>query len=119
MSYRLEFELGGLPSSANARLTWRERSEENKQWTNDVGWSVKGKLPPTPLARAKVICVRCSSTPADGDNIATGFKPIIDALVTFKVLENDKLVNIGVPDYRWELAPRKKGKIRVIVEEWV
>lgn len=117
MPYRLEIEIPGLPSSMNARLTWRERYQENKKWESDVGWVTKGRLPPAPLARAKVTCIRCSSVPADTDNIAAGFKPIIDALVTFRVLVNDKKENIGQPDYLWEKATRKQGRVRVIVEE--
>lgn len=115
--YRLEFELMGLPSSQNARLNWRERHDENKRWESDVGWMTKGKLPAAPLTKAKLTCVRCSSTPADSDNVAAGFKPIIDALVKFKILKDDKFENIGLPEYRWEKATRKLGRVRVIVEE--
>lgn len=117
MTYALFLKLEGLPKNANARMHWRARATENKRWETVVFLTTRGKLPDAPLLRAKLTCVRHSSVPTDADNIVAGFKPILDGLVTAGVLENDKWANIGMPDYRWEKCPPKKGHVTVTVEE--
>jgi hypothetical protein len=70
-----------------------------------------------PLKKAKLTLWRLSASPIDPDNLAISFKSTLDSLVECGVLANDKLENIGMPDYRWEKAERKKGYIRIRVEE--
>lgn len=117
MSYSLTFEIPGLPKSANARLHWRARYRENSKWRLAVAAAVLARKPKVPLVRAKLVCTRHSSVESDADNVVAGFKPVIDALVVYGVLANDKWGNIGMPEYRWEKAPAKLGKISVTVTE--
>jgi hypothetical protein len=120
MSYRIEFELAGLPQMANiqnGKSHWRHQHKEAQKWKGAamLAASSKGK-PPRPLTRASLTLTRFSSVCPDPDGLVRGFKHVIDGLVAAGVLENDRYSNIGMPHYRWEEAPPKKGFLRVVVE---
>lgn len=115
--YVLEFTLPGLPRSANgSHGHWRVKHAQTKRWKQAVftkAWPFK---PPQPLTSAALTLTRMSSVEPDFDNLVAGFKPIIDGLRQAGVLSDDKRVNVGRPDYRWEYAPPKAGRVRVRVE---
>lgn len=117
MSYELSFILPGLPKTMNDRMHWAVKAKENKKWTNMVHYMTFGKRPISPLKQAHLILTRFSTREPDYDNLVSGFKPIIDALVTCEILENDHRQCIGISDYRWERAPQKQGKVRIQVAE--
>lgn len=120
MSRRVEFELDGLPHMTNASgrnsTHWRAKKAQADLWKRAVCFTVGATLV-TPMKRAKLILTRFSSVSPDPDGLVSGFKHVIDGLVLAGVLENDKVENIGMPDYRWMKWPKGKGKIRVVVEE--
>lgn len=119
-SYRLEFELPGLPPMTNPKSggsrNWRALWRMNRRWKRDVILLVQPKRPPAPLERAKLTLIRASSVAPDSDGLVSGFKAVIDGLREARVIANDRYQNIGMPDYRWEPATQGKGFIRVIVE---
>lgn len=120
MSYRLEFKINALPSSTNSigRKHWAVKAREAREWKTLVAIMSKSKgLPTTPLKKAKLTLTRGSSVSPDADGLVSSFKHVIDGLVYAKVLENDRMDNIGMPDYRWEKAPQNNGWISVVVEE--
>lgn len=121
MSYRLEFELNGLPKMTNpsgARSThWRVVKAERDRWKLATIAVIRSRRPLAPLERARLTLTRFSSTSPDYDGLVSGFKSILDALVKGGVLANDKFTNIGAPQYLWIKCQPRKGKIRVVVEE--
>lgn len=119
MSYILEFKLLGLPKMTNGsgRVHWSLQHKRAMLWKSLVKCGVKDLLPAKPLVKAKLTLTRHSGNCPDSDGLVSGFKHVIDGLVEAKVLENDKFSNIGMPDYRWEKAPLKKGFITIKVEE--
>ncbi len=117
MTYRLEIFLMGLPPSNNARLHHMARHQQNIHWKGLVWRQTRKKLPPAPLEKAKLTVTFCSAVPRDHDNIIASVKPILDGLVVSGVLEDDKIVNIGFPEYRFEKVKRKDAGVRVVVEE--
>jgi hypothetical protein len=120
MKYRLEFELDSLPRMANASgksRNWRAMHEERKRWKEAVARVAASRRPPTPLRRARLTLTRFSSVCPDYDGLASGFKAVTDGLVLGGVLEDDSMKHIGIPDFRWEKAPRGKGKVRIVVEQ--
>ena len=120
MAYRLEFTLDGLPATTNSmgRKHWAVKAKEARVWKARVGWVAKKQgLPKAPLSKAHLTLIRLSAISPDADGLVSSFKHIIDGLVAIGVLENDKMANIGMPDYVWEKCSRGKGSIRVIVEE--
>jgi hypothetical protein len=117
--YKLTFEIPGLPRMTNpsgkSNSHW-VRYNEAKKWKAMVGLIVASKRPPTPLEKAKLTLTRFSSVSPDPDGLVSGFKHVIDGLREAGVLANDRYSNIGMPDYRWEKAKQKQGKIKVTVE---
>lgn len=118
MSYRLEFEIPGLPKRYNeVSRGWRIRSNESQKWHRLVGLVVSGKRPPLPLVRARLILTRFSSASPDADGLVSTFKFVIDGLVKSGILLDDRWENIQMPHYQWKKVPAKHGKIHVVVEE--
>ncbi len=118
MSYHIEIELFGLPKRTNnTQSSWRARMAESRKWKSLVASAVilSGNRPVRPLKKAKLICTRFSSIEPDYDGLVSGFKHPIDGLVEAGVLVNDKMSVIGKPDYRWEQAKQKQGKIKIEV----
>lgn len=121
-AYRIELEFKGLTKTQNAlhkgeNSYRRKRKEERNQWSRNVFYAVRGQEPPKPLEKACVTLIRGSSVPPDYDGLVASFKYALDALVTWKILKDDKIKNVGRPRYLWEKAPAKQGYIKIIVEE--
>lgn len=118
-TYRITFEIPGLPEPTNRlnSMTLGQRIRRNEYWKQQVWIAVGSKKPPAPLAHARLVLTRFSSTAPDPDGLVSSFKHIIDGLVVCKILLNDRVTNIGMPDYRWEKVSPKQGKIRVEVEQ--
>jgi hypothetical protein len=117
--YVLDVKIAGLPVTINrsGRLHWAIQARNVRDQKEKVRASIRGFLPRMPLKKAKLTLTRFSASPMDPDNLAISFKSVVDSLVECGVLANDQLENIGMPDYRWEKAERKKGSIRIRVEE--
>ena len=119
--YILEFELLGLPKMTNpsgSKSThWRGIKKERDHWIAMVAAIAKPKRPPAPLEKAKLTLTRYSSVCPDPDGLTSGFKAVVDSLVKSGILQNDKMKNIGFPDYRWEKAPPGAGRVKIRVEE--
>jgi len=109
----------GLPKTYNAlgRTHWAVKLKESRYWHEQVGLRVTGKLPQLPLSKAKLILIRCSSSAPDADGLVSSFKAVLDGLVRAKVLTDDKMVNIGIPQYEWRRGKSRAGYIEVIVNE--
>lgn len=124
---RIEFELDGLPHMTNASgrnsTHWRAKKAQADLWKNAVAVELIGRWPGPqspmgqPMKQARLTLTRFSSVSPDPDGLVSGFKHVIDGLVLAGVMENDKMENIGMPDYRWVKWPKGNGKIRVVVEE--
>ena len=119
MKYELEFEINDLPKTINAigYMHWTVRAKEIKKWHGLVRCASNGKLPDAPLEKAKLILTRFSSKCPDSDGLVHSFKSVIDGLRKSNILSDDNFGVIGMPEYKWEKAPPKKGKIKVKVEE--
>lgn len=120
MSYRLVFEIPGLPRMSNASgrsRSWRATHNAARRWKHEVILVTRSHRPPAPLERARLTLTRFSSVEPDADGLVIGFKPVIDGLVKAGILVNDRMSNIGMPTYRWAKALPGKGKIQVVVEE--
>lgn len=120
MSYRLEFELPGLPRMANiasGRSHWRYAHQEAATWKQAVKLAVGPRKPKKPLPRYRLILTRFSSVEPDFDGLTRGFKSLVDGLKMAGVIEDDKLSNSGAWDCQWDRARPREGKVRVVVEE--
>jgi hypothetical protein len=119
MSYVLELEIPGLPKRTNnAQANWRAKYAEAKKWKRLVLNAVvfARKQPKAPCQKAQVTLTRHSSVRPDFDGLVSSFKHVIDGLILAKVIVNDNHDVIGVPEYLWEKAPPKLGRITIKVE---
>jgi hypothetical protein len=121
--YRLEIELRGLPplqTAAPKGVHWATAWRIARRWKRDVALAVSaGGRPAAPLARARVRLTRCSAQEPDPDNLASSFKPLLDALVESCVLEGDTPEHfVGRrPEYAWQWAARGAGHVRIEVTQ--
>lgn len=117
--YKLSFEIPGLPKRINQGhgSHWKARFGEAKKWERQIFLATLGKLPKTPLLKAKLKLTRFSSVSPDFDGLVYSFKPIIDALRKLKIIQDDSMQHIGRPEYRWEKVKPGVGKISVELEE--
>lgn len=130
--YRLRLVLPLSPMNTAAtrahRMTQYRAAESQRE---AVVLMVGTRRPKEPLPRARVVCTRHSTTEPDHENLALGFKAIIDALMpTTKrktkkgvrvihragVIEDDGPKNLE-REYRWEKAPPRKGFLEIVVTE--
>ena len=118
MSYRMEFELIGLPKMANQLLRghWIVKHRHAAKWKLAVAKATHGRLPHKPLASAALTLTRVSSAEPDFDGLVSGFKAVIDGLVECGVIVTDKPSCIGQPKFLWEKGRPGHGKVRVKVE---
>jgi len=118
----LEFEIEGLPKMTNtSRVHWTKIRKERRLWKDKVENAVRLERERTAiefktLSKAKVTIVRFSSVAPDYDGLVSAGKAILDGLVEAKVIIDDNVSVIGRPDYLWQKAKPKEGKIRVKVE---
>lgn len=120
MAYELRIRLEGLPKTTNTMsgMHWAAKMAHAKRWKRAVWQEVlRQGRPSEPLKHAKLRLVRRSSQAPDFDGLASSFKHLIDGLVESRVLLNDKLENIGMPEYVWEKCPRSDGHVLVEVTE--
>lgn len=119
--YSLFMRIQGLPKTYNSmgRSHWAVKLKESRYWIDAVGYRVKGRLPPIPLLRAQIKLIRCSSNPPDADGLVSSFKAVVDGLTRAGVLADDKMSNIGFPNFEWRKGKPKCGYIEVIVNEIV
>lgn len=117
--YRIEFLIPMLPKMVNGgwgKSHWAVQAKYRRQWRDLIVKIATPHKPLEPLSRARLTLIRFSSSAPDSDNLAASFKHVIDGLVDAGVLIDDRFENIGMPDYRWEKAKPKEGKIVVRVE---
>lgn len=126
----LEFEIAGLPKMTNtSRVHWTKKMKEASKWKRLVRMEVikrqaiiilmstfHGPLSLAPLSKAKLTLTRHSSVEPDFDGLVSSFKHVVDGLVEARVIENDKVSNIGQPTYLWQKCAPRQGKISVKVE---
>jgi hypothetical protein len=117
----IAIELQGLPkmTNSNSRKHWSHQYREATKWKKAVLMAANENqlIPIEPFAKAKLTLVRFSSSSPDSDGLVSSFKHLIDGLVEAGILANDKFENIGMPDYKWEKCPPKKGKVVIVVEK--
>ncbi len=115
--YVLELRLEGLPKPTNrSNVHWRVRAKHAKEWKQKAFTASWHLGPPSPLTKAKLTLVRCSSVPIDFDGLVSSFKHVIDGLVQAKILIDDNMSVIGQPTYEWIKGSPKLGYITIKVE---
>jgi Holliday junction resolvase RusA-like endonuclease len=86
------------------RLHWTERRKEN----NRVHVIMRGIIGPwsKPMERCELYIIRYGSRSLDADNLAGGFKFLIDSLVKNRVIADDNQKCITKKEFNQEKTPR-------------
>lgn len=112
-------EIKGLPKiiSNGSKGSWRGAWAEGNKWKRAIHEAlVINKISlETPLEKAHLRLTRFSSIEPDFDGLVISFKHVIDGLVRAGVLANDKISNIGQPEYFWQKTKANHGKIKIEV----
>lgn len=115
--YTLQFEVMGLPKSAN-KVVGKNRMATHahaQSWKRIIWLATRNKLPPEPLKRCKLKLTRLNFRTLDYDGLVTSFKPIVDGLVEARILHNDTWNITGAWDVTQEYTPKAQARIRVEV----
>jgi len=96
---------------------WRAINSERKKWKTEIARLTVVLRPDKPMKFAYIKLTRASSTPPDADGLASGGKAILDGLTECGIIEDDALVNIGIPDYRWVKTKPREGWVGLTVME--
>jgi len=117
--YEIKFRLDGLPKTTNAQtgMHWGRKSVIANQWKNRVMQAIGANTPLAPCQKARIVCRRYSSKEPDYDGLVSSFKHVIDGLILARVIADDAMSFIGMPEFSWHKAPPKKGYIEVEVYE--
>lgn len=103
------------------RRHWSAAKRERDAWQVAMAFAFPTfARPRQPLARARVTITRitCAAKHPDPDNLAYASKPILDALVSIRVIADDGPEVERV--WRWERGTKRGRKFtRVVVEEVV
>lgn len=120
MAYKLFLQFEYLPDSLNVKLVknFRERHRENKSWDLMVKIEIDGREPRRPLPKANISIIRHSWRMLDYDGLVGSMKPVVDALVTARVLKDDSWEVTG----RWNVSQKFRSKsegplLELIVQE--
>lgn len=116
-SYRLIFELNGLPKTTNrlAGSNFYLVHQMRKKWKRDVYFTTHYYRPSEPLKKATLKLTRISSHQPDFDGLVSSFKPILDGLKEAKIILDDSMDQIGIPTYLWEKGKKGMGRIEIEV----
>lgn len=114
--YTLDLTFHSLPKSLNKALRtnrWKANAA-NKGWDMLVFGMVVRKRPPEPLKKARIKLVRHFYRTLDYDGLVGSMKPVVDALVSAGVLQNDSWETLGVWDVSQEFRPKSAGPLLTV-----
>ena len=82
---------------------WTHERRLKEEWYGIVRTHFVGQKPPKALAQADLAFLRVSvaSREPDFDNLVASYKDVLDALVHWKVIQDDKPSVIGSPWFGW------------------
>ena len=112
--YYLKLELTNLPTSLNKKLRWGAKWKnvsENRFWDNEIRFLTLRKLPPVPLKRAKLKIVKHFWRTMDFDGFVGSMKPVVDALVSAGILEDDSWKVLQAWEVDQVFRPKKNGPL--------
>jgi hypothetical protein len=118
--YSLHLKMPWLPVSLNKALRTNRYATHRKNlaWDSYIGLECYGKLPAKPLARARIELIRHAHRSLDYDGLVGSLKPVVDALVTARVLSDDSWKVLGAWQVDQRFRPKSDGPLlEIIVSE--
>ncbi len=116
-----EFVIEDLPLMINSigRKHWSLKYKESVKWRRFINEQCNiANICGLNLEKAILTLTRHSSKEPDFDNLVTGWKVVIDALVKCGVLLDDKPSVIGESKFLWVYRPTKQGgRVTIRIEK--
>ena len=110
--FEATFELPGLPPMNRQHKHWAVLGKLNKRWRRDAYLAMRAAgLPEGELESVRVRYTRHSTREPDLDNMIAATKAIQDGICD--ALGIDDRPNQFFPEWRWEKARPKHGKVTV------
>ena len=111
--YQIDLTFHELPPSLNVTLRkhWKAQRRVGKHWDDIVAQALIGKMPPAPLAQARITIVRHFWASMDYDGVVGSMKPVVDALVSAGVIADDRWKVTGPWIIDQKFRPKKEGPL--------
>lgn len=120
--YELKIYSDRIPESLNKSLRSHhlKRHRINKFWDFYIEIMTKGRKPISPLTKACITIVRHSDRTLDFDGLVGSLKPVVDALVTAKIISDDSWKVTGAWNVDQKFRPKKlEPYLEIIVTGYV
>lgn len=120
--YTLKLQIDWLPKALNKSLRANgfARDRENKAWDTYIAAKTSGKRPARPLPCAEITLIRHSHRMLDYDGVVGSLKPVVDALVTAGIIEDDSWGVLGAWQVNQIFRPKKLGPLlEIFIQESV
>ena len=83
-----------------------------------IEYETKDKLPKKPLTKATLSILRHSHRTLDYDGLVGSMKPVVDALVSARILKDDSWNTLGKWNVSQKFRSKKEGPLlEVVVQE--
>ena len=114
--YKLDLTLHALPKSNNKSLRshWAAQRREGKMFDLLIAGICRGKLPAQPLKKAHITITRHFWRTLDFDGLVGSLKPVVDALVSAGVIEDDNWNVLGSWEVDQQFRTKKEGPLLTI-----
>ena len=102
-------------NTAHTRRHWAVAHKEARNWRDWIWWALRGaglKTSQMPLQNVSVVLTRHSQKEPDFDNMVYSWKPVVDALVSNDIIEDDAPKYLK-REYRWEFAKARHGHVTI------
>lgn len=119
--YRLDLTLHSLPDSLNKGLRGHRMKyfKKNARWDILIFGMVRHRLPAQPLSKARITITRHFWRTLDYDGLVGSMKPVVDALVSAGVLQDDSWGVTGAWVVDQQFRPKKDGPLLTVTIEQI
>lgn len=93
------------------RTHFYRRDQLNKAWSSYIWAETNDARPAKPLTSVKLSITRYSHRMLDYDGLVGSLKPVVDALVTCRILKDDSWNVTGVWDVDQKFRKKSEGQL--------
>ena len=110
----VSFRVDHIPKSLNSTLSLKTRSYHQynrykQDWKTIVQSCVSSMIPSNPIKSPLIKITRYYYRFLDYDNLVGSMKPLVDGLVSCRIIEDDNYETTGQWDVSQEKVPKKDG----------
>lgn len=113
----IKLTLSSIPDSLNVKLRTNRHAlnRESKKWDFLISQAADGLIPAEPFKKAQVTMIRHSHRMLDFDGMVGSLKPVMDAIVSTGIVEDDRWGVVGAWTVDQKFRPEKDGPLLEII----